>query len=321
VPTFNDVQEAARRIDGVAHRTPVIISRTLDARARAHVVLKAENFQRGGSFKFRGAYNKISTLDSGKREGGVAAYSSGNHAQAVALAGRLLGARATIVMPEDTPPIKLDATRAYGAEVIFYDRYAQDREAVAEQLASERGLTLIPPYEDPLVMSGQGTAALELFEEAGTLDALFVPVGGGGLMAGCSTVAKHIRPSCRVVGVEPEAGDDTKRSLEAGHRIEISVPRTIADGQQASIPGELTFEVNRRNVDEIITVSDEEIVEAMAFAFDYLKIVLEPSGASALAVVLRRRGRPAGENVGVILSGGNVGARRFADLLAALPHH
>jgi threo-3-hydroxy-L-aspartate ammonia-lyase len=314
---LEDVRAAAGRIDGVAHRTPVLTSRTLDARTDARVLLKAECLQRAGAFKFRGAYSAISNLDPARRAAGVAAYSSGNHAQAVALAARLLGTTAVIVMPKDTPPAKARATAGYGAEVVTYDRYAEDRVAIGEALAAERGLSLIPPYEHPDVIAGQGTAALELLEDAPDVDVLVVPVGGGGLVAGCATAAKALRPAIRIVGVEPEAGDDTRRSLEAGERVRIPVPRTIADGQQAEIPGELTFEVNRRLVDEVVVVSDAEIVAAMAFLFERLKVVTEPSGASALAAVLESRVRaPSGATVGVVLSGGNVGLERFCELVA-----
>ena len=314
--TLADVRAAGGRLAGVAHRTPVVTSRTLDERTGATVFLKAENLQRGGAFKFRGAYSMISSLPPAERDGGVVAYSSGNHAQAVALAARLLGTSATIVMPEDTPAAKMDATRGYGAEIVTYDRYTQDREALGAGLAAERGLVLVPPYEHPLIMAGQGTAALELHEDVPDLDLLLVPVGGGGLIAGCATAAKALRPGIRVVGVEPEAGDDTRRSLAAGERVRIETPRTIADGQQADIPGEQTFAVNRRLVDAVEVVADAEIVEAMAFLFDRLKLVAEPSGASAVAALLSGRVDAAGKRVGVIVSGGNVGAARFAELIS-----
>jgi threonine dehydratase len=315
--SLDDVRAAAERLSGIAHRTPVLTSRTLDERTGSTAFLKAECLQRGGAFKFRGAFNMISSLGPEERERGVVAYSSGNHAQAVSLAARLLGASATILMPADTPPAKLDATRGYGAEIVTYDRYTQDREALGAALAAERGgLALVPPYEHPLIMAGQGTAALELLEDAPGLDALLVPVGGGGLIAGCGTAAKAVRPGIRVIGVEPENGDDTRRSLEAGERVRIPVPRTIADGQQADIPGELTFAVNRQVVDTIVTVSDAEILDAMAFLFDRMKLVTEPSGASAAAALLAGRAEAGGARVGVVISGGNVGAARFAELMA-----
>ena len=314
--TLDDVRDAARRLDGVAHRTPVIRSRTLDDLTGAHVFLKAENLQRVGAFKFRGAYNAICRLAPEQLARGVAAYSSGNHAQAVALAARELGSTAVIVMPEDTPAAKLDAVTGYGAQIVTYDRYTGDREEIGRRLAAERGLALIPPYEHPHVIAGQGTAALELLDDVGELDTLVVPVGGGGLLAGTATLAKGLHRSIRVVGVEPQAGDDTRRSLAAGRRVRIPVPRTIADGQAADIPGELTFSINRRLVDEIVLVGDEQIRAALRFAVDRLKLVLEPSGATGVAALLAASYRPApGERIGVILSGGNVGAARLAALL------
>jgi threonine dehydratase len=306
----DDVRVAARGLAGVVHHTPVVTSRTLDGRAGASVFLKPENLQRGGAFKIRGAFNKISSLPEGSD---VVAYSSGNHAQAVAIAAALRGVRAVILMPEDAPRSKVEATRGYGAEVVTYDRYSQDRDALGEALAAERGLALVKPYDDPLVMAGAGTAALELIEDAGPLDTLVVPVGGGGLIAGSATIAKDLGVS-RVIGVEPAAGDDTKRSLAAGERVQIDVPRTIADGLQANVPGRLTFDVVSRLVDEIVTVTDAEIVEAMRFAFERVKLVLEPSGAVGIAALLGGAIGSAGR-VGVILSGGNVGAERFAELL------
>jgi threonine dehydratase len=319
---MDDVRDAADRIAGVAHRTPVVRSRTLDSLVGAEVFLKCENLQRIGAFKFRGAYNAASRLTPEQLRRGIAAYSSGNHAQAVALAARELGSSAVIVMPEDAPASKVAAVRGYGAEIVTYDRYTGDRVAIGIALAQERGLALIPPYEHPQVIAGQGTAALELLEDVGELDVLVVPVGGGGLIAGCATVATALRPSIRVVGVEPVGGDDTKRSLEAGHRVRVPVPRTIADGQAAETPGELTFSINQRLVAGVELVTDEEIVAAMRFAFDRLKLVVEPSGASGLAAVLAGRIRSSAPQagspprVGVILSGGNVGADRFAELLA-----
>ena len=312
--TLDTVREAAARLKGVAHRTPVLRSRTLDALVGAEVHLKCENHQRVGAFKFRGAYNAASRLTPEQLARGIAAYSSGNHAQAVALAARELGSFAVIVMPEDAPSSKRAATEGYGAEIVTYDRYTEDRAAVTEALAAERGLALIPPYDHPDVMAGQGTATLELLEETGELDALLVPVGGGGLIAGSATAAKGLHPGIRVIGVEPEAGDDTRRSLEAGRRVSIPVPRTIADGQALETPGELTFSVSRRLVDGIVLVSDDEIREAMRFAFERLKTVVEPSGASALAALLAGRVDPLPRRIGVIVSGGNVDADRFARL-------
>jgi threonine dehydratase len=315
---LDDIEAAARRLRGVAHRTPVLHSRTLDELTGATVFLKAENLQRAGAFKFRGAYNRVSTLSPEQLEAGVAAYSSGNHAQAVALAARLVGTHATILMPADAPSTKVEATQGYGAEVLRYDRYRDDRAGLAARLAAERGLTLVPPYEDPVVVAGHGTAALELLEETDELDVLIVPIGGGGLIAGCGTAAKALRPRSRVVGVEPENGDDTKRSLELGERVRLpGVPSTIADGLQLAVPGELTFEINRNVVDEVALVSDPDIVAAMRFLFERLKVVVEPSGAVPVAALLAGTFEATGQRVGAILSGGNVGAQRFAELLGA----
>jgi threo-3-hydroxy-L-aspartate ammonia-lyase len=299
----DDVRAAARVLDGVAHRTPVIRSHTLGE----HVVLKAENLQRVGAFKFRGAYNKIASLPRGAE---VVAFSSGNHAQAVALGSKLLGAHATILMPEDAPPNKLAATRGYGADVVTYDRYTGNREELAADLAREHDAEIVPPYDDPLIMAGQGTAALELLEDAGVVDTLVVPLGGGGLISGCATIAKELGVR-RVVGVEPEAGDDWVQSFARGEPVEIDVPRTIADGLQTHVPGELTWEVASRLVDDVVTVTDAQIVEAMRFAFERLKLVIEPSGAVGLAAYL---GGLDASSVGIVVSGGNVSAERFAEL-------
>ena len=316
VVSLQDIRDAAKRLAGVAHRTPVVRSRTLDALVGAQVFLKAENLQRAGAFKFRGAYNAIAQLPAEQLARGVVAYSSGNHAQAVALTARELGSTAVILMPADTPAAKLDAVAGYGAEIITYDRYTGDRVALGEQLAAERGLALIPPYEHPEVIAGQGTAALELLDEVGELDALVVPVGGGGLIAGTAIAGKGVQPGIRIVGVEPQDGDDTRQSLARGERVTIPVPRTIADGQAAATPGELTFSINRHLVDEIVLVSDDELRAAMRFALDRLKLVTEPSGAAGLAALLAGRLSPVPARIGVILSGGNVGAARLGALLA-----
>jgi threonine dehydratase len=313
--SLQDIRDAAKRIAGAAHHTPVIRSRTLDELVGAEVHLKAENLQRIGAFKFRGAYNAIARLSPAQLARGIAAYSSGNHAQAVALAAKELGSTAVIVMPADTPAAKLDAVAGYGAEIITYDRYTGNREQIGERLAAERGLALIPPYEHPDVIAGQGTAALELIEDVPGLDALVVPVGGGGLIAGSATAAKGVDPGIRVIGVEPAAGDDTRRSLAAGERVRIDVPRTIADGQAAPIPGELTFSINKRLVDEIVLVTDDEIRDALRFAVDRLKLVMEPSGASGVAALLAGHVQPLPARIGVIISGGNVGAARLAQLI------
>lgn len=312
-----DVRAAAVRLAGVAHRTPTLTSRTLDELTGAHVHVKAECFQRGGAFKFRGAYTKISSLPPEALARGVLAFSSGNHAQAVALASRLLGTRATILMPEDSPAAKLEATRGYGAEIVTYDRWTDDREEIGDRLAAERGLELVRPYDDPLVMAGQGTAALELLEDAPALDMVVTPLGGGGLAAGTATIAKELLPAIRIVGVEPEAGDDHRRSLAAGERVRVDVPRTIADGLGSVEPGRLTFEVTRHLLDEAVTVDDAEIVEAMAFLFDRMKLVVEPSGAVGIAALLTGKLDVAGRAVGVVISGGNVGAARFAELVGS----
>jgi threonine dehydratase len=314
--TVADVRAAAERLHGIAHRTPVLTSRTLTAMSGRDVLLKCENFQRVGAFKFRGAYNAMAQLPPGQLATGIAAFSSGNHAQAVALAARELGTTAVILMPEDAPQSKVDAVRGYGAEVVTYDRYTGDRAALGAALARERGFALIPPYDHPDVIAGQGTVALELLEDAPDLDVIVVPVGGGGLIAGCAVTTKAVRPQAQVIGVEPAAGDDTRRSLAAGERVRIPVPRTIADGQAVETPGELTFEINRRLVDEVVLVTDEEIVAAMRFAFDRLKIVLEPSGATSLAAMLSGRLAGVSGRTGLVLSGGNISAQRFAELLA-----
>jgi threonine dehydratase len=302
----DDVRAAAHLLDGVATRTPVVTSRTLGD----NIALKVESLQRTGSFKFRGAYNKVSALDPGSP---VVAYSSGNHAQAVALAARLLGSPATILMPTDAPASKLAATSGYGAEIVTYDRYTEDREAIGAELAGERGAELVRPYDDPLIMAGAGTAALELLEDGPTPDTLVVPLGGGGLISGSATIAKSLGVA-RVVGVEPQAGDDWAKSFAAGSPVTIEVPRTIADGLQTHAPGELTWEVASRLVDEVVTVTDEQIVEAMRFAFERLKLVIEPSGAVGIAAV--REGLVSGGRIAVIVSGGNVDAGRFAGLLS-----
>jgi threonine dehydratase len=317
VISIEDVRAAAARIEDVANRTPLLTSRTLDERTGARVFVKAECFQRAGAFKFRGAYNRLAAMDPEERSRGVFAYSSGNHAQAVALAARLFGVPATILMPEDAPRSKREATEGYGAEVVTYDRATQDRDALGAKLAGERGLTLVKPYDDPLVMAGQGTVALELFEEGPDLDALLVPVGGGGLIAGCATAAKAFHPDIEVIGVEPAGADDTRRSLEAGERVRLERPESIADGLLSNTPGELTFAVNRELLDGCVAVDDDAIADAMVFAFERMKVVAEPSGATALAALLGGAVAFPGGRVGVVLSGGNVGADRFVELVGS----
>jgi threonine dehydratase len=305
--TLADVQSAAERIAGVAHRTPVMTSRTLDALAGRSVFLKCENLQRGGAFKFRGAYNAISRLlERGDAPHGVAAFSSGNHAQGVALAAQLLGVPAVICMPTDAPAVKLAATRGYGAEVLLYDRHTTDREAFACGVAAERGLALIPPYDHPDIIAGQGTTALELLEEVPELDALVAPIGGGGLIAGCAIAAHGLSPSVAVYGVEAEDADDTLRSLRAGERVVIPPPRTVADGMRPVTPGAITFPINQRHLADVLLVSDDEILEAAAFCLQRLKLVVEPTGAVPLAAVLQGRLPASARRVGVILSGGNI---------------
>jgi threonine dehydratase len=310
---IDDVRAAAERLRGVAHRTPVLTSRTLDERCGGRVFLKAENLQRIGAFKFRGAYNAVTAL---APERGVATASSGNHAQAIALAAALHGLPAVILMPQDAPPSKRTATEGYGAEVVEFDRYSDDRDAMARDLAADRGLTLVHPYDEPFVMAGQGTAALELLDEVSDLDVALVPLGGGGLLSGVATAVKALRPGTRVIGVEPEASPDTQRSLRAGRRERVEIGRSIADGQLLPEPGEKTFAVISALVDDVVTVSDPEIVETMRFLFERMKIVVEPSGASALAALMAGRVALDGARAGVVLSGGNVDAARFAALMA-----
>ena len=309
--SIDDVRAAAERIAPLAHRTPLLRSRTLDARVGAPVALKAENLQRAGAFKFRGACNAVAAL----RPDGVCSVSSGNHAQALALAAREHGTHATILMPRDAPASKRAATEGYGAEVLEFDRYSEDRDALVRELAAERGLTLVHPYDEPLVMAGQGTVGLELAAEVDDLDVVLVPCGGGGLLSGVATAIKALLPAARIVGVEPQASDDTARSLRAGERVTVEVSRTIADGQQLPTPGERTWPVIRALVDDVVTVSDAEIVDAMRLLFERMKVVAEPSGATALAALLAGRVELRAGTVGVVISGGNVDAARFAALM------
>lgn len=314
--TFADVQAAAERLRGVAHRTPVVTSSTLDARTGVRVFLKAENLQRIGAFKFRGAYNAIAQLDPEQKRRGVVAFSSGNHAQGVALAAKLLGVPATIVMPTDAPAAKAAATRGYGAEIVTYDRERMNRAEIAAKLAADTGATLIPPYDDANIIAGQGTAVMELIEDTGPLDVLLVPLGGGGLLAGSCLAATALSPGIRIYGVEPEAGDDWLRSWRENRIVSIPVPKTIADGQQTQAPGELTWPIVRALGAAVVTVTDDEIRAAMRFAFERLKLVIEPSGASALAALLHKRVNTAGMRTGIVLSGGNVDPATFAASLS-----
>jgi len=314
--SFDDVAAAAQRLAGVAHRTPVMTSRTADALAGGTLFFKCENLQRMGAFKFRGAYNALAQFTPEQRRAGVIAFSSGNHAQAIALSARLLGMPAAIVMPKDAPQMKIDATRGYGAEVLLYDRYTENREALGAKIAEERGMTLIPPYDHPHVMAGQGTAALELIDEVGALDLLFVCVGGGGLISGCATAAKQRLPDCAVIGVEPEAGNDVQQSLARGEIVAIDVPRTIADGAQTQHAGRYTFPVIQALVDAVVTVTDEQLVKTMRFFGERMKIIVEPTGCLGAAAALDNVVDVRGKRVGVVLSGGNIDLRRYAELVA-----
>jgi threonine dehydratase len=313
--SYEDVRAAAQRLSGIAHRTPVVTSHTADEHTGGKLYFKCENLQRMGAFKFRGAYNALSQFTPEQRRAGVVAFSSGNHAQAIALSARLLGIPATIVMPTDAPQMKIEATRGYGAEVQPYDRYKEDREAIGRRLAEERGMTLIPPFDHPHVMAGQGTAALELIEDAGTLDVLLVCVGGGGLISGCAVAAKHALPQCRVIGVEPEAGNDVQQSLRRGEIVHIDVPQTIADGAQTQQTGRFTFPVIQALVEDVVTVSDQQLVSTMRFFAERMKMVVEPTGCLAAAAVLEGMLDVRKQRVGVIISGGNVDVDRYAELL------
>ncbi|GGP27119.1 threo-3-hydroxy-L-aspartate ammonia-lyase [Silvimonas amylolytica] len=316
LPTFQDVRAAADRIAGHAHRTPVLTSRTLNDELGAEVFFKCENFQRMGAFKFRGAFNALSRFDADQRRRGVIAFSSGNHAQAIAVAARLLGMPATILMPQDAPVAKVAATQGYGGKVVFFDRYRDDREALGRSLAEREGLTLIPPFDHPDIIAGQGTAALELFEETGPLDALFVPLGGGGLLAGTALTTRAQAPSCRLYGVEPEAGNDGQQSFRTGQIVRIATPKTIADGAQTGYLGALNFPIIRDQVNDILTVTDTQLVDCMRFAASRMKLVIEPTGCLGFAGARAMGRQLEGQRVGVIVSGGNVDladlARYFA---------
>jgi threonine dehydratase len=313
---YADVVAAAKRLRGVANRTAVVTSRTLDALTGARVALKCENLQRMGAFKFRGAYNRLAQLDAAERAAGVVAFSSGNHAQGVALAASLLGIRATIVMPHDAPQAKVAATRSYGAEIVVYERGREDRAEVARRVAQERGGTIVPPFDDPAIVAGQGTVALELLEDVPDLDVLVAPLGGGGLLAGCALAVRGRGSSAQLWGVEPEAGDDFRRSLLAGRPLEIPVPQTIADGLQTQSPGAITFPIVAANCVGVVTVTDDDLRAAVRFAFERLKLVVEPSGAAPLAALLADKIHVAGKRVGAIISGGNVDASTYARVLA-----
>jgi threonine dehydratase len=316
LPTYADVVAASERIAGVAHRTPVLTSRTANSELGAEVFFKCENLQRMGAFKFRGAYNALAKFDAEQRRAGVVAFSSGNHAQGIALSAQLTGIPATIVMPHDAPPSKIAATRGYGAEVVLYDRYTQDRELIGRDLAQQRGLTLIPPYDHADVIAGQGTAAKELFEEVGQLDTLFVCLGGGGLLSGSALSTRALSPATKLYGVEPEAGNDGQQSFRSGSIVHIDTPKTIADGAQTQHLGNLTFPIIRRDVDDILTVSDEQLRAEMRFFAARMKLVVEPTGCLGLAAARAMKDQLQGQRVGIIISGGNVDVARYAELLA-----
>lgn len=316
-PTYRDIEEAAERLKGAAHRTPVLTSTTANRIAGGELFFKCENYQRMGAFKFRGAYNAIAKFDDAQRAAGVVTFSSGNHAQAIALSAKLAGIKSTIIMPHDAPALKVKATKEYGGEVITYDRYLEDREEIGRRLSEERGMTLIPPYDHPDVIAGQGTAAKELFEETGPLDILLVCLGGGGLLAGCALAARALAPGCKVIGVEPEAGNDGQQSLRQGEIMHIAVPKTIADGAMVTHIGEHNFDVIRRNVDDIVTVSDAQLVQTMAFFAERMKMIVEPTGCLGAAAALHGVVDVKGKRVGILISGGNVDLSRFAELVSA----
>ena len=319
LPTYDDVAAAAARLEGHAHRTPVLRSATADRMLGAQLFFKCENLQRMGAFKFRGAFNSLAQFTPAQRKAGVITFSSGNHAQAIALAARLLDIPATILMPLDAPQAKMDATRGYGAEVITFDRYKEDREALTTRLAGERGLTLIPPYDHPHVIAGQGTAARELLEDTGPLDVMLVPLGGGGLLGGTALSVRALAPGCKLYGVEPEAGDDGRQSLRKGEIVHIATPNTLADGAQTQHLGQYTFGVIRRDVDDILTATDAQLVEAMRFFAERMKIVVEPTGCLGFAAACHAGLQLKGLRVGVILSGGNVDLARYAQLIGSGP--
>ena len=316
LPTYDDVVDAAARIAGAANRTPVLTSRTVDEEFGAQVFFKCENMQRTGAFKFRGAYNALSKFSAEQRKAGVVAFSSGNHAQAVALAAKLLDMPATIVMPHDAPAAKVAATRGYGGNVVVYDRYTEDREQIGRDLAEKHGLTLIPPYDHPDVIAGQGTAAKELFEETGPLDAFFVCLGGGGLLAGSALSTRALAPQCRLYGVDPEAGNDGQQSFRSGAIVHIDTPKTIADGAQTQHLGQHTFPIIRRDVDDVLTVSDDELVQCMRFLAGRMKLVVEPTGCLGFAAARRMKETLRGKRIGILVSGGNIDLARLGGFLA-----
>jgi threonine dehydratase len=315
LPSYQDIEAAAIRIRGHAHQTPVMTSNTVNEALGAEVFFKCENLQRMGAFKFRGAFNALSQFTAEQRSAGVVAFSSGNHAQAIALAARILGMPATIVMPHDAPPAKVEATKGYGGKVVMYDRYTENREQIGRDLATRHGLTLIPPYDHPDVLAGQGTAAKELFDEVGQLDALFVPLGGGGLLSGCALATRALSPQCLLYGVEPEAGNDGQRSIRSGNIVHIDTPKTIADGAQTQHLGSLTFAIIKRDVTDIVTASDAQLVDCMRFMATRMKLVAEPTGCLGFAAARAMAAQLKGKRVGIVVSGGNVDMARFCELL------
>ena len=314
--TFDDIVSAHQRINGIAHRTPVMTSSTADKKTGAHLFFKCENFQRMGAFKFRGGYNALAQLTPEQRAKGVVTFSSGNHAQAIALSAKLLGIRAVVIMPSDAPALKVAATKEYGGEVVFYDRYKEDRMSIGERFVAEQGLTLIPPYDHAHVMAGQGTAVKELFEDCGPMDVVLAPLGGGGLLSGCAVAAKSMNPQCIVYGVEPEAGNDGQQSLHTGKIVRIDTPKTLADGAQTQFLGNLTFPVIQENVEDILTVSDADLVNSMYFFAERMKMLVEPTGCLAAAAAFAKKFDVTGKRIGIVLSGGNVDLSRFASLVA-----
>lgn len=316
LPDYNDVAAAAERIADYANKTPVMTSRTVNDEFGAEVFFKCENFQRMGAFKFRGAMNALRQFTPEQRAAGVVTFSSGNHAQAIALSAKLLGIPATIIMPHDAPAAKVAATKGYGGNVVIYDRYTEDREKIGRERAEKQGLTLIPPYDHPHVIAGQGTATKELIEEVGHLDVLFVCLGGGGLLSGSSLAARHLSPDCIIYGVEPEAGNDGQQSFRSGKIVHIDTPKTIADGAQTQHLGNITFPIIQRNVHDILTVSDDELVASMKFIAERMKIVVEPTGCLGFAAARARKAELRGKKIGIIISGGNVDISRYSEFLA-----
>jgi len=315
---FKDIKSAAVRLSGVAHRTPIATSHTFDTLVGAQVFFKCENLQRAGAFKFRGAYNTISQLSEEQRRRGVVSFSSGNHAQGLALAAKLLNAPAVIVMPSDAPEVKLTATRGYGAEVVLYDRVEQKREVIARQIADERGLTLVPPFDHPHIIAGQGTAALELLTDVPDLDVLLVPIGGGGLISGCSIAAHALRPGLRIIGIEPDTANDTYLSLQKGERVSTPQSHSVADGLLPTTPGDITFAIMQQHLEAVALVADDEMIEAVRFLLLRLKLLVEPSGAAPAAALMRGRiSGVAGKKVGVVLSGGNIDPKKLSEILAS----